>query len=113
MEELFFTKVWEAIKVFAESIDWFFLLLFIIITWQILEGIKYAMKKWKLSKAITTSFVFVLGVLLAIGYAYVYGIEGKSEIADLFYSILFGMILYKVGIDKIFSWMKNKLNEKK
>ena len=109
MEELFFTKIWEAVKLFFENIDWLFVLLFMLITWLLLEGITSITK---LNKAITTICVLVIGVILASLYAYIYDRGGKLEFANLFYSVLMGMVLYKIGIDKLLEAIKNKLLKK-
>ena len=111
MEELFIKQVWEAIVLLFGSIDWFFVVVFMALTWLILEAVNLQETKWK--KSIVTLFVAVLGVVLASLYAYVYDVAGKADIADLFYSVMMGMIVYKIGIDKLFELIKNKFNGKK
>ena len=112
MEELFYTKLWEAIKIFADAIDWFFVVIFMLITWLTIEGVRMLLKKWQLGKTAITVFVLVLGVILASLYAYVYAINDKEGVADLFYSVLAGMVIYKVGIDRLLDFVKSKWNKK-
>lgn len=111
MEDLFLTKIWEAIKIFADSIDWFFVLIFMVITWLTLEGVSALFTKWKLNKAAITIFVLILGFLLASLYSVVYEINDKVGMAELFYSVIAGMVIYKIGVDKLFELIKNKLKK--
>jgi hypothetical protein len=110
MEELFISQVLEAIKLLFGSIDWFFVVVFMAITWIVTEIVNLQESKWK--KSIITAGVAVFGIILASLYAYVYDVGGKSDIADLFYSVMMGMIIYKIGIYKIVELIKKKFNGK-
>lgn len=108
MEELFYQKIGDAVVQFADSIEWLFVLVFMVFTWLFLEAVYYFFNKNKFNKALVTVVVLFIGVALAIGYAYIYEKGSKVDIANLFYSVLTGMVIYKMGVDKLFEALKNK-----
>jgi hypothetical protein len=109
IEELFITQVWEAIKELFGSIDWFFVVIFMLLTWLVVEFINPKEGQWK--KSIVTLVVAIFGILMASLYAFVYNVSGKSDIADLFYSVMMGMIIYKIGIYKVAEYIKSKFKK--
>ena len=112
MEELFYTKLWEAVQLFFDGIHWLFVLVFMIITWLVLEVTAKLLKQKKLDKWVITVAVFALGLILSSLYAYVYDLQNKVDIANLFYSVLMGMVIYKVGIDRLLALIKTRWNKK-
>lgn len=109
MEELFISKFWDAVKEFFDSINWLFMLIFMIITWLVNASLQ--LKKLE-DRTLQSWFVLVIGVGLAILYAYLYDIWDKPGIAGLLYGILAGMVIWKLGISKFEEFIKNKIWKK-
>jgi uncharacterized membrane protein len=110
MEELFIVKFWDAVKEFMDSINWLFMLLFMIITWLVNAGAN--IKKLKDDKTYQAWFVLALGVVLSILYGYLNDITTKEGITGLLFAIIAGMVVWKLGISKFEDWIKSKWTKK-
>jgi len=115
MEDLFITQILEGFKAFLMSIDWLFMVVFMLVTWLFNAGAKHPTKAKPLNfvqKIHPALFPLLLGVIIAIGYAYLRGFKTKDEIASLLYAIIFGMVIWKLGFNKFETWVENKLLKK-
>lgn len=109
MEATFFQLLIDGLISFFKSVDWKFVGLFVIFTWLINEGadssVSFRWLNWL--KVIPKGWrVFVTGILLALSYGYIYDIMGKVNYANLFYSILTGMVAWKLGVSYLFEKLK-------
>ena len=112
MEQTLIQQLWGGIQVLLASINWVFVPVFIVIMWLLNEGADSTTNfKWLnwLQKIPKGWRVFIGGILLAIPFAWVYNLTSKTEIASLLYSVLVGMIAWKLGIENIFQWFKDKV----
>lgn len=116
MEELFTQQLWGGVKLFFDNVDWLFMVVFMLSTSLINFGVEHPSKfqwlNWLQNTISQTLFVFIWGCLLAAGYSYLEGVKTKPEIAGLIYSILLGMVIWKLGINKIEDYLKSKFGIK-
>lgn len=111
MEQFFIAQLWEGVKTFFANMDMVFVVVFILVTALINFGAKHPNKvKWlNWTQTYPVLFVFSWGVLMAIVYAFLNDLGTKVEITKLLYSVIFGMVLWKlVGINKLEKWIQTK-----
>jgi hypothetical protein len=112
MEATFIAQLWSGIEAFFTSINWLFVVIFIIIMWLMNEGTDskntFSWLDWlqPIPKAWRT---FIGGLLLATVFAFFYDIKAKADYAGLLYSVLIGMVIWKLGINSVFEWFKQKV----
>lgn len=116
MEQFFLTQLWEAVKLWFNSIDLVFMVIFMLVTWLINFGSQHPTQlQWLnwIQKIPQTLFVLILGFILAIVYAYLNDMRAKADISSLLYAILLGMVIYKLGFKQFEDWLKAKFWTKK
>lgn len=101
---------------FIDLINWLFIIVYVVITW-LFNDLSAANNtaKWlnwfnKIPKMLRS---FLMGLFIAILFYWVFGYNERLDVFALFCSILMGMVIYKIGIDKIFSYISKywlKLN---
>ena len=112
METTFIAQLWAGIETFFASINWLFLVVFVTITWLLNEGTdSCASFKWlNWLQGIPRKWrTIISGLLMALIFAYLYDLRTKVEIAGLIYSIILGMIIWKLGLDSFFEWFKQRI----
>lgn len=115
MEDLFLGQFMEAVKAFFASVNLVFMLIFMIVTWLLNAGAYHPTKAKALTwitKVHPALFPLILGFLLAVGYAYLNDMRTKTDITGLLYAIILGMVIWKIGINKIEAWLNKKLFNK-
>ncbi len=112
METTFIAQLWAGITSFFASINWLFVVLFIVVMWLLNEGADskgtFTWLNWlqSIPKAWRT---FLGGILLATAFAFFYDLKSKVDYAGLLYSVLLGMIIWKLGINQAFEWFKQRV----
>jgi hypothetical protein len=112
VKEATWTQVWDAVLLVIDNIQWLFLVLFISII-GIMEMYIRATNKapwlsW-LNKVPIGLWVFILGVIFGGFYWWVFGLHTKQEFFWLLITLCFTMGVYKIGIDKLFKLIGQKL----
>lgn len=111
MEQSFIDQLWAGVQLWFANINWMFVPIFIIVTWLFNEGTdSQKTLKWLnwLQKIGRTWRVLIGGIILGIPYCWIYNLNNKEEIVGVIYAILVGMIMWKMGIDTVFEWIKKK-----
>jgi len=112
METTFIAQLWSGITAFFTSINWLFVVVFIVVIWLLNEGTdsqnSFTWLNWlqQIPKGWRT---FLGGILLAIIFAFFYDLKAKADFASLIYSVLLGMIVWKLGLNTVFEWFKQKI----
>ena len=112
MEQTFIQQILQGGQIFLQNINWLFTFIFVILMWLFNEGTdsntSFSWLDWlrKIPKGWRT---FVGGILLSIPFAWFYNLEAKADYASLLYSILIGMVIWKLGINSVFDWFKRKV----
>jgi len=96
------------------SVNTKFLVLFIVIMFLFNEAINHPeLCQWLnwLQKVPTSIRVFVSGILLAIIFALLEGYRDADNIRKLFYAIVVGMVIWKLGVSYLFDAIKQWWNK--
>ena len=96
---------------FISLINWLFIVVFIVITWLFNDTVDAKNTATKLnwfSKIPKMLRSFLMGILIAVIFYWVFGYNTRIDIFALFCSLISGMVLYKIGIDKIFKFISEK-----
>ncbi len=108
-------KIWDAITEFINFVNWFYVLVFIIITWLISDhaaSINRAgwLSFWDRIPKVLQSLIigFLLIPLFYWGFSY----SGRHDVMSMLFSMLAGMVIYKIGIYKLLSWCSRKMGLK-
>lgn len=102
----------EGFKTFLARIDWIYLIIFVVIAWLVNDFADAAnLGKWlnwlqKWPKALRT---FALGVILIPIVAYFNYSTVRDEYFNLVISLVFGMVLYKMGLNYIFEIISSRV----
>lgn len=102
----------EGFKIIFSYINWVFLIIFIVVAWLI-NDITDAknIASWLLwlkpiPKAIRA---LIVGILLIILFTWVFKLKTPFEIFKLIISLLFSMVVFKIGIDKVLKAISTRL----
>lgn len=112
METTFISQILSGITQFFQSVNWLFVIVFIVVSWLLNEGTEsessFRWLNWlkKIPKAWRT---FMGGLILAVLFAFLYDIRSKIDFASLIYSLLVSMVIWKLGINTFFTWFKSKI----
>lgn len=104
---------------FLDLINWLYIVIFVIIAWLINDTSEATNTgiwlNWfaKIPKGLRT---FIIGLLLAMAFYWMFSYNTRLDVFGLFCSLIFGMVVYKIGIDQIFAyissnWLKLKFNK--
>lgn len=111
MENLFLNNLLEGLRQFFEAANWVFIVCFMLLTW-LFNSYTDSDKKagWltflsKIPKAVRT---LILGIVLAWIFAWLFDLKTKEQFSSLFFSIIIAMVIWKIGIDKMFKWLAQK-----
>lgn len=102
----------EGFKTFLDRIDWIYLIIFVVAAWLINDFTDATnLSKWldwlqKLPKALRT---FLLGIVLIPIVAYFNYSTVRDEYFNLVISLVFGMVLYKLGLNYLFSIISSRV----
>lgn len=105
-------KIGQALQIFWGYLNWVFIVAFIVFSGIFNMYVNAENKAASMNffrKLPMAVWVFIFGILLALLFIYAFDIKTKQEITGLIFSILFSMGIYKIGIDKIFKWVAEKL----
>lgn len=94
-----------AIKSFLDNVNWLFVVVHMLLAKITISTIK---AYWSVKhKEFYSIYVFVLGLLVAILFAWAFDITEKADIVKLFFGIIVSMVVYKFGP----KWLFNKAEE--
>lgn len=105
----------EALDQFASNLNLVFVISFILLTWvfnttvsakNFGKGFTFFEKIPKILR------VLVLGVVLVIIFVFVGGYSSKEDIFALFLSMIASMVIWKIGVEKIFKLITEKIGIK-
>ena len=112
MEQSLIQQLWGGVQLLFANVNWMFVPIFIVIMWLFNEGTNSQTRfKWlNWLQNINKSFrVLIGGLILGVPYCWIYGLNTKEEIVGVLYAILIGMVIWKMGIDTVFEWIKKKV----
>lgn len=102
-------------KDFLQYIDWLFMIVFIIITWLTSKSASATnMASWLnwLAKVPNLLIALGIGLILTVIFYYLFDYSGKEGIRTMLMSLLFSLVVYKIGIDKFLKWLFGKIGLK-
>lgn len=110
--QVFYEKFAEGVKMFVDLGNWGFVVAFMVWSW-ILGMAKGRVKiraRW--FRIPTAYWVIAKGVVLAMIWAYLFNYNTKEQFAELFISIIIGMVCWKLGLSKVGAKAEEKLSKK-
>jgi hypothetical protein len=99
----------DGFNTFLQLMDWIYIIIFVVLAWLIndLTDAKNTATwlNWyqKIPKVVRT---FILGLILMFVFGYFYRSIEREEYFSLFSSLIFSMVLYKLGLN----WMFDKMS---
>ena len=109
MEQEIIQQFLQGAKEVFLDVNWKFVVVIMTLGWLFNEGVESETKfKWlnfirKLSPQVR---VLILGVLVSFPFAWLDNLNGKIQYAGLFYGLMAAMVIWKLGVNKIFDWLK-------
>ena len=111
IQSLTVSKIWEGVVTFWSYLNWVFIVAFIIFSgifnMYVSAENKAGWLNW-FRKVPMAIWVCLIGIMLALIFIFIFDITSKRDIAGLFFSIVFSMGIYKMGIDKFINWLATK-----
>jgi len=105
-----FEQIYSGFIEMLNYVDWLFVATFIISTWLINT---YTFRVKNKSFVISKSYLILIwGLILSILFYILFrdeGVSGKEYFKSMFFSIIFSMVSYKLGIDKFFNYIETKI----
>lgn len=102
----------DGFKTFLGRIEWIYLIIFVVLAWLVNDFADAAnMGKWldwltKIPKGLRT---FLLGLVLMPIVGYFNHSAVRDEYFNLLISLIFGMVLYKLGLNYLFGIISTKV----
>lgn len=115
VEAFSIASITDAVKIFVSYINWVYVLVFMLVTWLINDSVDASnVVTWlnwlnNVPRALRSA---IIGGFLIILFMWVFKFTGRVEIFKMLLSLLLAMVIFKFGINKIFSWLSNRLGFK-
>ena len=115
IKESFIDHIISGSTSFINMINWLFVVVFIIICWLINDisasEEKFKWLNWyaKIPKILRS---LISGILLMTVFYWAFQYKTRIEVVEMLFSILFSMVIYKIGIDKVLNWVSQRLGLK-
>jgi len=110
MENGIFEQIYGGFGEMLSYVNWLFVATFIVSTWLISTyTFKIKNKTFVLSKSY---LVIIWGIVLSLLFYFLFKDDatlGREYFKSMFFSIIFSMVAYKLGIDKFFNYIENKI----
>lgn len=116
MEQQITQNLFGGIGEFLRLINWIYLLIFIISMWLINDfGESTNKAKWltwfaKIHKGLRT---FIMGIILIPIIGYFFRFNTREDYFAMFASLILGMVVWKLGVNAFFEWLRKKIGIKK
>lgn len=115
VDELTLNSFTEAVKLFASYVNWLFIFVFMLLSWLINDTADAVNAgKWLsfLSNIPRTVRAIFIGIFIIVVFMWVFELRARMDIFKMFLSLLLAMVIYKLGINKIFAWLSARLGLK-
>lgn len=104
-----------AIIAFVNYVNWLYLVVFMLLTWLVGDYSQATNKaQWLsfLSKLPRLLLAAIVGILLIGVFYWGFDYSGKEDVMKMLFSILTALVIYKIGINRVFAWLSKKLGLK-
>ena len=111
-DALLINNLFDAVKQILSYVNWVFLLIFIVVTWlinDVTDAENAALWLTWFSKIPKVIRVLVFGILQILFFAWAFKATDRLELFKLVLSLLFSMVAYKIGINKILKAISTRL----
>ena len=112
IEQSIIDKVVSALYAFIDYVNWLYLIAFMLLTWIIGDFSRADNRaKWLnfIGKIPKLLFAFIIGIILVLVFYWGFDYHGKQDVMKMMFSILTALVIYKIGIDKVFAWLSKNL----
>jgi len=110
MENGIFEQIYGGFSEMISYVNWLFVATFIVSTWLINT---FTFKIKNKTFILPRSYLIIIwGIVLSLLFYFLFKDDTTLGIAyfrSLFFSIIFSMVVYKLGIDKFFNYIENKI----
>jgi len=115
LQQSFFDSLQVGIMAFLNMLNWLYVVVFIIVSWLINDATDadnkfYWLRWYSLVPKIIRSLIS--GLLLIVLFYWAFNYHTRIEVVNMIFSLLFSMVLYKFGIDRILRFISERLGLK-
>lgn len=111
-DTLLINNLFDAVKQIFSYVNWVFLIIFIVVTWlinDVTDAENCAQWLTWFSKIPKVIRVLIFGVLQIMFFAWAFEATARIELFKLMLSLLFSMVVYKIGINKFLKAISTRL----
>jgi hypothetical protein len=112
MEDLLASNLFKGVVDLFNMVNWLFVVVYMLSMWLINEYTDSNKKGKKLNRVrLVPKFarVVIWGALLAGFFFWAFRYDTREDVVELFFSILVSMLIYRLGIRKIFDWLSPRV----
>lgn len=114
-ETFTFSAITEAVKIFVMSVNWLYVLSFMLLSWLVNDGTEAQNATTFLnflSHISKTTRTLIVGTLLILVFSYFFSYNTRSDVFKMLLSLLLSMVIYKLGINKVFAFISSRIGFK-